>query len=289
MKVEIDKDSGFCQGVVEAIRKAEDSLAGGGTVYSLGDIVHNLPEVRRLEALGLRTVSHSDLPRLSGRRLLIRAHGEPPSTFRNARECGIEVIDATCSVVAGIQRLVRHADEQMQKCGGQVVILGKKGHAEVTGLVGQTEGRAIVVEGHDDLGEIDFARPVFFLSQTTQSRRLFGKMAEEISSRAADPDKVTVRDTICRRVASREERLTSFAERFDAVVFVCGRKSSNGRVLSAVCRTANMKCYNVEGPEELRREWFAGCRSVGVCGATSTPQWLMESVRDKIIALCSAF
>lgn len=284
--IEIDGGSGFCFGVVNAISRAESSLAQG-EVFSLGDIVHNGLEVRRLEAMGLHTVRHDELPRLGGRRLLIRAHGEPPSTYEEARRLGIEVIDATCPVVAGLQRLVAAAYREMQACGGQVVILGKRGHAEVVGLDGHADGHALIVECEDDLEAVDFSRPVYFLSQTTQSLALFERMAEVIRSRSSCPDKVVIRDTICRQVASRESKLREFASRFDVVIFVCGSKSSNGKVLYGVCRESNPHSHKIEGAGELEEEWFRGCRSVGICGATSTPQWLMEEVAEAIRSITS--
>ena len=228
MKIEIDDKSGCGFGVMRASSKAEEALGEGGTVYSLGDIVHNRIEVQRLERLGLQTVTHDDMPRLAGCRLFIRAHGEPPTTYAEAQRLGIEVIDATCPVVARLQRRVVQAYERMQPLGGQVVILGKRGHAEVVGLTGQVEGRAIVIEGGDDLGLIDFTRPIHFLAQTTQSIELFEALGVEMRRRAADPGQVRIEDTICRQVWGREEHLTEFAGRFGVVLFVCGRKSSNG-------------------------------------------------------------
>lgn len=287
MLIEIDDKSGFCFGVVRAITEAESALSDGGEVSSLGDIVHNRMEVQRLEALGLKTVTHSDLPTLGGKRLFIRAHGEPPRTYRTARELGIEIIDATCPVVARLQRRVVEAYEEMAPRGGQVVILGKRGHAEVVGLTGQVEDRAIVVERKEDLEQIDFTRPVFFLSQTTQSIALFEQLGEEILRRHTTPDEVRIVDTICRQVSGREQHLEGFAARFDLVVFVCGRKSSNGKVLFEVCRRTNPRTYNIEEAGELDPAWLEGVSSVGICGATSTPKWLMEQVRDRIIRLTS--
>ncbi len=287
MLIEIDDKSGFCFGVVRAITEAESALSDGGEVSSLGDIVHNRMEVQRLEALGLKTVTHSDLPTLGGKRLFIRAHGEPPRTYRTARELGIEIIDATCPVVARLQRRVVEAYEEMAPRGGQVVILGKRGHAEVVGLTGQVEDRAIVVERKEDLEQIDFTRPIFFLSQTTQSIALFEQLGEEILRRHTTPDEVRIVDTICRQVSGREQHLEGFAARFDLVVFVCGRKSSNGKVLFEVCRRTNPRSYNIEEAGELDPAWLEGVSSVGICGATSTPKWLMEQVRDRIIRLTS--
>lgn len=285
MLIEIDDKSGFCFGVVRAITEAESALSDGGEVSSLGDIVHNRMEVQRLEALGLKTVTHSDLPTLGGKRLFIRAHGEPPRTYRTARELGIEIIDATCPVVARLQRRVVEAYEEMTPRGGQVVILGKRGHAEVVGLTGQVEDRAIVVERKEDLEQINFSRPVFFLSQTTQSIALFEQLGDEILRRHASPDEVRIVDTICRQVSGREQHLEGFAARFDVVIFVCGRKSSNGKVLFEVCRRTNPRTYNIEEAGELDPAWLEGVSSVGICGATSTPKWLMEQVRDRIIEL----
>ncbi len=282
MRIEIDDKSGFCFGVVRAITQAEEALGEGGTVYSLGDIVHNRVEVQRLEQLGLRTVTHAEMSGIAGSRLLIRAHGEPPSTYARARELGIRVIDATCPVVARLQRRVIQAHEAMKTVGGQVVILGKRGHAEVVGLTGQVEEPTIVIEGPDDLRLIDFERPIHFLSQTTQSIALFEELGAEMKRRAKNPDAVRIDDTICRQVANREQYLTDFARRFDVVIFVCGRKSSNGKVLSEVCRSANAYTHVVEEPAELDPSWFEGRQSVGICGATSTPKWLMQQVAQKV-------
>ena len=276
--MDIDPGSGFCFGVVRAIGRAEESLAAGERVFSLGDIVHNRLEVQRLEAMGLVTVTHDDLESLGGRTLLIRAHGEPPQTFRRAAEAGLRVIDATCPVVARLQGEVVRAHADMASCGGTVVILGKKGHPEVVGLAGQVPDRCVVVERMEDLESVDFSRPIYFLSQTTQSLSLFRQMAEAIEQRAGDPSGVKVHDTICRRVANRESHLREFAAGYDAVIFVCGRKSSNGRVLFGVCREANARTYHIEEESELQPSWFGDVRSVGVCGATSTPAWLMERV-----------
>lgn len=284
MRVEIDDKSGFCFGVVRAITEAERALVQGGTVCSLGDIVHNRIEVQRLERAGLRTVTHADLPRLGGQRLFIRAHGEPPETFRQAAALGIDVIDATCPVVARLQKRVQQAHEAMRAADGQVVLLGKRGHAEVIGLTGQSTRPTIVIEGPEDLGLVDFGRPIHFLSQTTQSIALFEALAAEMRRRATDPAQVTVEDTICRQVSNRERHLADFARRFDAVVFVCGRKSSNGTVLYEICRGANPHTYRIEEPSELNSAWFAETVSVGICGATSTPKWLMQAVADRIAA-----
>ena len=214
--------------------------------------------------------------------MLIRAHGEPPQTYRTAESLGIEVIDATCPVVARLQRRVREAYDKMQGVGGSVVLLGKRGHAEVVGLTGQVDDDVIVVEGERDLDAIDFKRPIYFLSQTTQSIELFNHLGEEIKRRSECAEKVTIDDTICRRVAGREPLLAKFAESVDVVIFVSGRKSSNGKVLCEVCRHANEHCHMVEEASELQAEWFEGVESVGICGATSTPRWLMENVAQAV-------
>lgn len=282
MRVTIDDNSGFCFGVVRAISEAEAALERLGEVCSLGDIVHNRIEVQRLETLGLRTVSYDDIPTLGSATLLIRAHGEPPRTYKHAEELGVKLIDATCPVVARLQRRVRDAYNRMQCEGGSVVLLGKRGHAEVVGLTGQVEDDVTVVESFSDLDTIDYSRPIYFLSQTTQSIELFNELGCEIKRRAANPDAVTIDDTICRRVAGREQSLSEFSRGVDVVIFVSGRKSSNGRVLCDVCRRANERCYMVEEPAELQPEWFEGVESVGICGATSTPRWLMEQVASAV-------
>ena len=282
MRVVIDDKSGFCAGVVRAISEAERALEQGGEVFCLGDIVHNRVEVQRLESLGLKTIEHSDLDRLSDCRVLIRAHGEPPATYRKATERNLEIIDATCPVVAALQRRVKRAYEQMQSVGGTVVILGKRGHAEVVGLTGQVAEDAVVVECEQDLEQIDFSHPIYFLSQTTQSVTLFNRICEVMKTRLADSSMLTVDDTICRRVSSREEHLRAFARSVDVVIFVCGRKSSNGKVLFEICREENAHSYNIEEASEIDSTWFEGAESVGVCGATSTPLWLMENVAKEI-------
>lgn len=284
MKVEIDINSGFCFGVVRAIGEAEKALTEG-VVASLGDIVHNRMEVQRLESLGLQTISHDDIPTLEGKRMLIRAHGEPPKTYDLAKRYGVEIVDATCPVVAALQRKVKKAYEEMTKVGGTVVILGKRGHAEVVGLTGQVNEDAIVVECEEDLEQIDFSRPIYFLSQTTQSVEKFNRLAEKMRERLGNEVMLTADDTICRRVSSREEHLREFARQHDIIIFVCGRKSSNGKVLYNICQQENEHSYNIEEASELQREWFEGVESVGICGATSTPKWLMEQIADAIASI----
>lgn len=287
MRVTIDDNSGFCFGVVRAIDVAEESLRRVGDVYSLGDIVHNRIEVQRLEELGLHTVTAEDMEQLGGKTLLIRAHGEPPRTYARAEALGIDVVDATCPVVARLQRLVREAYAMMAEVGGSVVLLGKRGHAEVIGLTGQVDDDVRVVEREEDLEGLDYSRPIYFLSQTTQSIDLFNHLAEVIRGRMAEGVTLTVNDTICRRVAGREAMLAEFSKSVDVVLFVCGRKSSNGKVLSDVCRAANPRCYNIEEASDVDMAWFEGAESVGICGATSTPRWLMENVASAVEEMCN--
>ncbi len=283
MKIEIDPKSGFCFGVVRAISEAERALKDSTDgVYSLGDIVHNRIEVQRLEELGLHSISHSQMGVATNKQLLIRAHGEPPTTYEMAKELSIGVIDATCPVVAKLQQRVIMAYDKMKQVGGSVVLLGKRGHAEVVGLTGQVGDAVQVIESEADMSAIDFARPIYFLSQTTQSISLFERLASQMRERAVDVEQVEVCDTICRQVSSREEHLREFVQRFDVILFVCGRKSSNGRVLYEVCCEESDNCYNIESEEELCAEWFEGKASVGICGATSTPAWLMERVAKAV-------
>ncbi len=292
MKVTVDDKSGFCFGVVNAISKAEELISEGRKVYSLGDIVHNDLEVARLKRAGVDTITHEQIAEVGGdgrARILLRAHGEPLSTYRLLERLGLDYTDATCPVVAKLQKLTVEAERQMEAEGGQVVILGKRGHAEVVGLNGQIDDRAMVVESVEDLDAVDFSRPVYLISQTTQSLALFEKIKEEVFRRAEDPSKVIVRDTICRQVAGREAHLGEFAASFDAVVFVCGQKSSNGKVLFEACRAANPKSLKIESPDQLSADWFEGVETVGVCGATSTPNWLMKEAADKILSFGKTF
>lgn len=283
MKVEIDSNSGFCFGVVRAISLAEEALQRDGSqIYSLGDIVHNRKEVQRLEEMGLRRATHEDMEQMAGCRLFVRAHGEPPTTFQRAKELGIDVVDATCPVVAALQQRVIKARDRMKPLGGQVAILGKRGHAEVVGLTGQIAEPIVVIEGVEDLALLDYERHIYLLSQTTQSVALFHQIVEEIRKRLPQEEMLVAEDTICRRVANREKLLKEFAARHDVIIFVCGKKSSNGKVLYEVCREVNEQAYNIEEAAELKREWFLDCRSVGICGATSTPLWLMEEVARRI-------
>lgn len=288
LHVEIDPRSGFCGGVIRAIGQAEEYLARhpGETLYSLGSIVHNEAELARLEAKGLRPVASLD--GTEGRTVLIRAHGEPPQTYRRAEELGTELIDCTCPVVLKLQERIREAYGRLKGQDGQLVIFGKVGHAEVLGLVGQVGGDALVIEDMDMLenafreGLIRTAAPLEVFSQTTKSPSEYTAIGRVLAERAGGP--VTVHDTICRQVSSRHGQLAEFARTHDAAVFVAGRESSNGKVLFNLCREANPRSYQAGTPEDLRAEWFRPGDRIGVCGATSTPKWLLEAVAEKILS-----
>lgn len=279
--VEVDADSGFCFGVTSAISKAESELCSSDPLYCLGDIVHNSDEVERLRVKGLVTISHDDLAMLRNAKVLLRAHGEPPSTYLTAQKNGIEIIDATCPVVLQLQRRIKATYNQPEP--PQIVIYGKAGHAEVNGLVGQTDGNAIVVESTDQLSAIDFSRPIAVYSQTTKPLDGFRAMCNEILSRATDQSLVECHDTICRQVANRAGAIQSFASRHDVILFVAGKKSSNGRVLFGHCAKANPRTHMIANASEIDPQWLIGASSVGICGATSTPRWLMDDVRQAVI------
>lgn len=278
MWVEIDEHSGFCFGVVNAIQKAEQELEKG-VLYCVGDIVHNNLEVERLKKKGLQTIGHEELSKLKNCRVMFRAHGEPPVSYRIARENGIEVIDASCPVVLYLQKRIRQAYETMEG-EGQVVIYGKRGHAEVIGLVGQTHGEAIVIEGEEDMGLIDFSKPVVLFSQTTKSLTGFEYIAGLMKSRGGE--KVTVYDTICRKVANRIPQLEDFARQHDVILFVSGEKSSNGKQLFAVCKEINERTFFVQSAADVVPEMIGSAERVGITGATSTPRWIMEEIKNKI-------
>lgn len=283
--IEIDSESGFCFGVVTAIRKAEEELERAGSLYCLGDIVHNSDEVERLRAKGLTTITHEDMHSLKDAKVLLRAHGEPPETYRLAERNSIEIIDATCPVVLKLQQRIK-AD--FDKCNPsdiaspQIVIYGKRGHAEVNGLVGQTEGHAIVVEDIKGLDKVDFSRPVILYSQTTKSLEGFNAVVEEIKRRIEPGLTFKYYDTICRQVANRAEHLRNFAKSKDVVLFVAGTKSSNGKVLYNHCKEVNPRTHLISNEHELQADWIKGATNIGICGATSTPRWLMERVRDTL-------
>ena len=290
MVIEIDNGSGFCFGVTTAIKKAEEELAQGSTLYCLGDIVHNGMECERLQKMGLVTINHDDLARLHDVKVLLRAHGEPPETYELARRNNIEIIDATCPVVLQLQRRIKqqYDESRSEECGvrsernPQIVIFGKKGHAEVLGLVGQTKSSAIVIESFDEVKRLDFTRDIFLYSQTTKSLDEFHRIIEYIQNHIAPDATFKSFDTICRSVANRMPNISQFAARHDLILFVCGHKSSNGKVLFNECLRVNPNSYQIEAPEEILPQWLDGIQSVGICGATSTPKWLMEQCRDTI-------
>lgn len=287
INVTIDPNSGFCFGVIYAIQMAEDELDSTGKLYCLGDIVHNNMEVDRLKAKGLQIINHDDLADLRDCKVLIRAHGEPPSTYELALKNNIELIDASCPVVLKLQNRIKTSFEGIHD-DAQIVIYGQPGHAEVNGLVGQTDGRAIVVFEEKDLDNIDYNKPVHFFSQTTKSTIGFEKMVRDIQERivkhkgSLEENDFVTNDTLCRQVSNREPQLKRFATAYEIVVFVSGRKSSNGKALYAVCKNVNPDSYFVSSADEIEADWFNGKQTVGIAGATSTPMWLMEQVKEKI-------
>ncbi len=289
MEVTIDKNSGYCFGVEFAIQMAEDEMESDGLLYCLGDIVHNDMEVQRLYEKGLRIIDREQLQQLHNCKVLIRAHGEPPETYQLALRNNIELIDASCPVVLKLQNRVKHAYDKMQEVDGQVIIYGQKGHAEVVGLTGQTNKEAIVVTTAEDLEQVNFSRPVTLFSQTTKSTKGFYDIKAKIEERlkAARGGVLNVvdfnaNDSICRQVSNREPQLTRFSQLHDVIVFVSGKKSSNGKALYSVCRQHNPDSYFIENESELETGWFENATSVGICGATSTPMWLMERVAGHI-------
>ena len=280
MLIEIDNGSGFCFGVTTAIRKAEEELAHSKSLYCLGDIVHNGRECERLKNMGLETVEHGDFDALHDTKVLLRAHGEPPVTYSKALERGITLIDATCPVVLNLQKRIRN--DYAAYPDAQIVIYGKNGHAEVVGLVGQTDGNAVVIENLDDAMQLDFSRDIRLYSQTTKSLEGFREIVGFISSHMTDGATFESFDTICRQVANRMPNIRQFAERHDVILFVCGKKSSNGKVLFNECCKVNPRSYMVDDPSEIELRWFDAVETVGICGATSTPKWLMEACREYI-------
>ena len=282
MKIEIDENSGFCFGVVTAINKAEAELAIQRELYCLGDIVHNSMEVERLSQKGLITINREEFLKLRNKKVLFRAHGEPPSTYEHALKNELNVIDATCPVVLNLQKNIKKAYQLSDKEKTQIVIYGKLGHAEVNGLVGQTEGRAIVVESVDDLFKIDFSKDIKLFSQTTKSIEGFNQIVEEIKFRINPSSTFEYNDTICRQVANRIPKIIAFAAKHELILFVSGKKSSNGKVLFDECRKVNPNIVMISDLEELDYTIFGKVNSVGICGATSTPKWLMEALKRKI-------
>ena len=276
MKIEIDEGSGFCFGVTTAIKKAEEELATGSELYCLGDIVHNGMECERLHNMGLKTINHDEFATLHDKKVLLRAHGEPPSTYLEAQANGIEIIDATCPVVLQLQRRIKRQYDANPEA--QIVIFGKNGHAEVLGLVGQTDQKAIVIEHADEACRLDFSRDIYLYSQTTKSLVEFHAIIDYIQAHISPEATFKSFDTICRQVANRMPNICSFATKHDLILFVSGRKSSNGKVLFNACKAKNPHTYLIEGPEEIDPAWLSGAESIGICGATSTPKWLMEKV-----------
>ena len=287
MTIEIDNESGFCFGVVTAIRKAEEELEKSGALYCLGDIVHNSDEVQRLADKGLTVITHSDLERLSGVNVLLRAHGEPPSTYARAKANDIRIIDATCPVVLRLQQRIKESYNRSGADRPQIVIYGKKGHAEVNGLVGQTDGEAIVIENLAELDRLDYTRPIALYSQTTKSLEGFQEVIASIGSRMSPGVRFESFDTICRQVANRVDKLRAFSRSHDVILFVAGKKSSNGKVLFANCLEENPRTHLISNASELNPGWILGAESVGICGATSTPRWLMEEVKAKAEQIAS--
>ncbi len=283
MKVTIDKVSGFCFGVINAIQTAEKELNESPHLYCLGDIVHNSMEVKRLTNLGLEVITYEEFKQLHDCKVLIRAHGEPPETYRIANENNITLIDASCPIVLKLQKRVKIGYEEMKKIGGQILIYGKAGHAEVNGLVGQTDNTAIVIDKDEDLNKVDFTKPIRLYSQTTKSIEGLARVVELIKNKLiekntdADFDFVA-NDTICRQVSNRTKELKEFSGNFEVIIFVSGKKSSNGMYLFDLCKSVNTRSYLVSEPQDINPEWFKGINNVGVCGSTSTPMWLMEEI-----------
>lgn len=278
MKVKIDKKSGFCFGVIKAIKSAEAELSDSNLLYCLGDIVHNEKEVQRLEKMGLKSISKEEYFSLKDCKVLIRAHGEPPETYEHAKKNNIELIDATCPVVLTLQEKVKNSYNSRIQAKGQVVIFGKKGHAEIEGLNGQTNHNAIIVETIADIEKINMNLPVALYSQTTKRIEDFHKIAELVNSKIKPGVQIEIKDTICRQVSNRVPNLKIFALKYDLILFVAGKKSSNGQYLFSICKEENPNSYIISEIEEIDNGWFSGVESVGICGATSTPNWLMEEV-----------
>jgi 4-hydroxy-3-methylbut-2-enyl diphosphate reductase len=283
--IEIDRLSGCCFGVAKAISKAEEELRKGNTLYCLGDIVHNNIEVERLKKMGLITINHEQFKELRNVRVLLRAHGEPPATYEIARQNNIELIDASCPVVLGLQKRIKTKYTQAESNGAQIVIFGKKGHAEVNGLLGQTDESAIVIESKDEIEKLDFTRDISLFSQTTKSLEGFREVGELIGSRMQNSARFEFHDTICRHVSNRIPNIREFAEKHDLIFFIAGEKSSNGKVLFAECKKRNPNSYLIHHPDEIDPSLLKEGVRIGICGATSTPMWQMESVAENIFYL----
>lgn len=284
VNVEIDNGSGFCFGVTTAIKKAEEELAKGNTLYCLGDIVHNGQECERLKKMGLITINHEEFAQLRHVKVLLRAHGEPPATYELARKNQIEIIDATCPVVLRLQKRIKQEYDNTQNGRSkQIVIYGKNGHAEVLGLVGQTNREAIVIENLGEANRLDFTKDIRLYSQTTKSVDEFWQIVEYIKAHISSEASFEYFDTICRQVANRMPNIRDFATNHDLILFVCGRKSSNGKILYQECKQVNNNTYQIDQPNEIEAQWLENARSIGICGATSTPKWLMEECKKVIL------
>jgi 4-hydroxy-3-methylbut-2-enyl diphosphate reductase len=284
VNIEIDSGSGFCFGVTTAIQKAEEELAKGNMLYCLGDIVHNGQECERLKRMGLITINHEEFAQLHNVKVLLRAHGEPPETYELAKKNNIEIIDATCPVVLRLQqRIKREFDNTADSSNKQIVIYGKNGHAEVLGLVGQTRGQAIVIENLSEVNRLDFSKDIRLYSQTTKSLDEFRQIVAYIKEHISQEASFEYYDTICRQVANRMPNIQTFAASHDLVFFVCGRKSSNGKILFQECKKVNPNTFLIDQPEEIDRKMLVGATSIGICGATSTPKWLMEECKKVIL------
>ncbi len=294
MEVLIDDKAGYCFGVVKAIGAAEEVLKNEGGLYCLGDIVHNSAEVERLKNLGLEVIDHEMLEGLRGKKVLIRAHGEPPETYRRAERLDIKLVDATCPIVLALQQRIRKGYDEMRPVGGQIVIFGKPGHAEVVGLTGQTDGTALIVSSPDDIDAIDVNRPIRLYSQTTKSREEYQRLIENINERLRQSRNQAIKqssnhfiayDTVCNRVANRARDLEGFARSVDVLLFVAGSNSSNGHYLYEYCRKVQPKTYLIGGPDDVQPQWLEEINSIGISGATSTPRWLMEEVKKTLYDL----
>ncbi len=283
MKVDIDKNSGYCFGVIRAIEIAEKELQNSKILFCIGDIVHNEMEVKRLEEKGLKIITYDEFKKLRNVKVLIRAHGEPPETYKIALENNISLIDATCPIVLNLQKKIKKSYEEIKENKGQIVIFGKHGHAEVVGLLGQTDNSAIVVDNETEISKIDFSKPIRLYSQTTKSIDEFKKIVTIINDRtklsqSIDNNFFISHDTICRQVSNRSKELIEFSKKYDVIIFVSGQKSSNGQYLFNLCKSVNEKTYRITNAEDLNIEWIKNAESIGVCGATSTPMWLMENI-----------
>lgn len=291
MVIEVDKHSGFCFGVQNAVEIAEKALNAGEEVFSLGPIVHNDKEVERLRGMGLKSINHEEFKNLRNCKVLIRAHGEPPETYQTASENNITIIEATCPIVKRLQSKIKETWQNSKEAGGQIVIFGKPGHAEVVGLLGQTNNEGILVSKPEDFNKIDVTKPVYVFSQTTMSisdyREFTGILRSRIEEMGIHDHTaiLKVNNTICGQVSNREPHLKAFAQKHDVIIFVSGKESSNGKMLYSVCKNVNPETYFVSSPGEIDKSWFKGRNSTGICGATSTPKWLIENIRDYISKL----